>query len=398
MQTLERPGPIFFSFAEPVGFSGQRAATELLIKGLSSRGWTCRRLPLPVLRDSGSAKRPIRFVADLLAAWIRALGLSVERGGWLCVNMGQTRFSFIRDSVPLLAGRLGLGREKVCIVLHGSLFMGWARDSYDVRAFTFMLRNAGIVAVLGDAQKARLIELGIPADRVQVVVNSCDAEVLSPEFVRAKHGQANRDGRPLRLLFLSSLIDTKGYPEYLEAARRFSAQGGPAIEAVVCGRLVPSEFAERFRDPADAERWIGEQVEAINLSPRSSARWVRGAAGAEKAALLREADVFVLPTRYPVEAQPVALLEAMASGCAIVTTRAGEIPTILDEECAVLLEDASADAVEAALQALAANPERRTRLACAAHRRFVERYRVERHLDRWEALLNPPAGAQQGRP
>jgi glycosyltransferase involved in cell wall biosynthesis len=398
MATPDIPGSIFFSFADPVGFSGQKAATELVIKGLSARGWACRRLPLPVLRDSGRPTGPVSFAAGLLAAWGRALRLSTARGAWLCVNIGQTRSAFIRDGVPLLIGRASLGRRRICIVLHGSLFMRWARDSFDARAFVFLLGNAGVVTVLGESQRARLIDLGIPASRVIVVVNSCDAEVLSEEAVRAKHDPHRSGPRRLKLLFLSSLIDTKGYPEFLGAVRRLAEWGGPAIEAVVCGRVAPSEFSERFRDTAAAENWIQEQVDAINRSSRSTARWVKGAVGAEKAALLREADVFVLPTRYPVEAQPVALLEAMASGCAIVTTRAGEIPTILDGDCAVMLETASTDSVEAALQTLVINPERRLRLGSAALKRFVDRYGVERHLDNWEAFLEPARPAKGAGP
>src|SRR5271156_4651614 len=145
MARSSKPGTVFFSYADPIGFSGQRAATELVIRGLSARGWACQRLPLPVFKDAGQATRPFRFVAGLLAAWARALRLSLARGGWLCVNLGQTRFSFLRDAVPVLAGRTGLGRSRVCIVLHGSLFMRWAKDSVDARAFTCLLRNAGIV-------------------------------------------------------------------------------------------------------------------------------------------------------------------------------------------------------------------------------------------------------------
>src|SRR5208283_3029830 len=232
--------------------------------------------------------------------------------------------------------------------------------------------------------------------RVEVVINSCDAEVQTPESVRAKHDPAACAGRPLRLLYLGSLIDTKGYPEFLEAVRRLAAWGGPAVEAVVCGHVTPSEFAERFKDPGAADRWIEEEIGAINESPRARARWVKGAWGAEKAALFRQADIFVLPTRYAVEAQPVALLEAMASGCAIVTSRAGEITTILDEESAMLLEPVSADSVEAALQTLSLSPGRRLRLATAANRRYSERYKPERHLDRWESILGAPKAGRAG--
>jgi glycosyltransferase involved in cell wall biosynthesis len=88
-----------------------------------------------------------------------------------------------------------------------------------------------------------------------------------------------------------------------------------------------------------------------------------------------------------VEAQPVVLLEAMASGCAIVTTAAGEIPAILDDRSAVLLTDGTSETLAAALQSLVADAAARARLALAANARFVNLYQIERHLDTWEKLL-----------
>jgi glycosyltransferase involved in cell wall biosynthesis len=253
--------------------------------------------------------------------------------------------------------------------------------------FRFLLNHAGTVTVLGEQQRARLLALGIPSDRVAVVVNSCDLEPLTTEAVAAKHPLATESSRPVRCLYLSSLIDTKGFPEYLEALHRLSALAGPLVEAVLCGRLVASEFSDRFRDAATAEAWINNQIAEINCSARVRVRWVKGAAGADKAELFREVKIFVLPTRYAVEAQPLVLLEAMASGCAIITTRAGEIPTILDDESALLLPTVSTDALATALQTLVADTAARARLARAAHARFMDRYQVERHLDQWETLL-----------
>jgi glycosyltransferase involved in cell wall biosynthesis len=103
--------------------------------------------------------------------------------------------------------------------------------------------------------------------------------------------------------------------------------------------------------------------------------------------LFREADLFVLPTRYAVEAQPLVLLEAMASGCAIITTSVGEIPTILDEASAVFLRKGTADELSATLARLAAEPETIGCLAEAAHQRFSANHENALHLDGWEARL-----------
>lgn len=388
-------GTVYFCFADPVGFSGQKAAAELVLNGLARRGWRCVRLPQPVFDRRGEKLAALWYLLGVLAAWVRAVRLLSARGGWLWVGLGQTRTAFLRDAVPLFLGRLGLGRSRVVVSLNGSVFMRWADDSLDAKVFRFLLGHAGLVTVVGEKQRERLLGLGLPDDGVAVVVNSCELEFASAESLAAKHSPLADGKTPVRCLHLSSLIDTKGFPEFLEALLQLSIYPGPRVEAVLCGRVVASEFSSRFRNDAAAEAWIERQIAEINRGPRVSVRWIKGAAGAEKAALFREADVFVLPTRYAVEAQPLVLLEAMASGCAIVTTRAGEIPTILDKTCAVFLNTTETAALTSVLQRLVSDPAARGTLGRAAHARFVERYRPERHLDRWETLLDP-SGVRQG--
>ena len=53
-------------------------------------------------------------------------------------------------------------------------------------------------------------------------------------------------------------------------------------------------------------------------------------AGADKQRLLRESDIFVLPTTHPTEGQPISILEAMGNGLAVVTT---DYPGIADVVC-----------------------------------------------------------------
>ena len=390
-------GPVYFLFSNPAGFSGQKAAAELVIAGLTRRGWGCRRLPQPALeRGGGNWRAPLLYLTAILAAWLRAGRLLLARGGWLCVSMGQTRVSFVRDAVPLLLGRIGLGRGRVAVALQGSLFMKWADRSLNARVFRFLLEQAGAVAVPGERQRRRLLGLGLSASRVAVVVNSCDLEPVSPEALAAKHAAGADSVRPVRLLHLSSLIDTKGFPEYLggigASCPAWPAPGSRPSCAGAWSRAnfpIDSGMPPRRRRGSKA-RW------RRSTGTGARVKWIKGAVGAEKAALYREADIFVLPTRYSVEAQPLVLLEAMASGCAILTTRAGEIPTILDERSAVFLEEATAAGVAAALEALIADGGARARLARAAHERFLQNYTVERHLDEWERLLDPSSGRRKG--
>ena len=53
--------------------------------------------------------------------------------------------------------------------------------------------------------------------------------------------------------------------------------------------------------------------------------------GEKKKQLLLDSDIFILPTYYYYEGLPISILEAMATGLPIITTRHGGIPGIIEE-------------------------------------------------------------------
>jgi glycosyltransferase involved in cell wall biosynthesis len=71
--------------------------------------------------------------------------------------------------------------------------------------------------------------------------------------------------------------------------------------------------------------------------------------GAEKSRILREADVFCFPTQYLGENQPVSLIEAMAFGVPIVTTRWRSLPEMLPPGYPGLVNGQDPDEIAAAL-------------------------------------------------
>ena len=101
-----RPGTVYFCYARPAGFSGQKEATEMIMRGLTARGWICRALPQPVLdRDAGGGLTLLRFAGGLLLAWARALRLLFAGDASLAVNLGltpATEGQVIRLRVPEL--------------------------------------------------------------------------------------------------------------------------------------------------------------------------------------------------------------------------------------------------------------------------------------------------------
>ena len=60
-------------------------------------------------------------------------------------------------------------------------------------------------------------------------------------------------------------------------------------------------------------------------------RFVGVVTGEEKAKLFKDADLFAYPTYFHLEGQPVAILEAMASGLPVITTDKGSITEMITD-------------------------------------------------------------------
>ena len=104
---------------------------------------------------------------------------------------------------------------------------------------------------------------------------------------------------------------------------------------------------------------------------------------------LAAADVFAHPSRS--EELPLAVLEAMAAGGAVVATRVGGVPdAVVHEETGLLVEVGDAGAIAAAIASLLAAPERRRVLGEAARKRIEERFTVERMVERYLQLYRLP--------
>ena len=107
----------------------------------------------------------------------------------------------------------------------------------------------------------------------------------------------------------------------------------------------------------------------------ATVRYLGFVSGDRKNQLLREADLFLFPTRYLGENQPVNLIEAMAFGLPIVTTRWRSLPEMLPAGYPGLVN--GQDPEELAVAILSVLAERSGEYA---REHFRERFTLERHL------------------
>lgn len=135
----------------------------------------------------------------------------------------------------------------------------------------------------------------------------------------------------IHILFLSYLIEAKGYLEILEAANILKNKSNNVkyiFHFAGDFKLNPSQD-RFFKSTFQAKHFFETFVKENKLEDTVLFHGV--VSGYQKERLLNMSDVFILPTYFDVEAQPITIIEALAYGCALLSTNYRGISEMLIE-------------------------------------------------------------------
>ena len=238
-------------------------------------------------------------------------------------TISQTKGGNLRDLMILKL--LELQHKKCLIHLHGGYYRqlvdndmaGWQRKA-NYRA----IRKLSGTIVLSKSLK-KIFEGMIDDDKIFVVENCVDDQYLLTDQEIEEKLAALENKKVLHVLWLSNFIRSKGYSFVLEMAKAEK-------ERVKAGgeKRFHFDFAGKFFEASEKE-YFESYVMENKLEDYITYHGV--VAGEEKRNLLKQCDIFALPTRYPKEGQPISILEAMGNGMFIVTTDHAGIPDIVED-------------------------------------------------------------------
>lgn len=257
----------------------------------------------------------------------------------------------------MLLGIVRVFRKPYVLHLHGSEF----REFHEVCKAS----QQKVVRQVFDQAAAIVVLSGSWQRWVQSISNNPRITVI-PNAVSVPDAISSRPAR--QLLFLGRLGERKGVYTLLDAVARLKAVF-PDMHLVCAGD-----------GEVDAVR---RRVEALGLQAQVSVPgWVDSD---ERAHLLQRSSVFVLPSHN--EGLPMAILEAMAAGLAVVSTPVGGIPdAVLDGVTGTLVPPGDLDALVSALKHLLETPELVAQWGDAGRERIRQQFSPAASESRMRAL------------
>ena len=343
--------------------------------------WNFRRSLAVALRDAGHDVLLLSPDGPY-GEKLRALGLR-----WQALPMDRRSLNPLREAA-LLWHLVRLFRRERPALVHGFTIKSAVYGSLAARLAGVPARVNAVAGMgyvfISDSLQARvlrpivraLLKLALGGRNARLILQNPDdvalfecAGLVDAAHVRLIPGSgvdcmrfapdpARVPGERMRVLLPARLLWDKGLAEYVHAARVLHAEGRP-IDFLLAGDPDPGNPAAV--PEADVREWVGQGL----------VQWLGHVD--DMPTLLRDVDVVALPSYR--EGLPKGLIEAAASGCALVTTDVPGCREVVTHEMdGLLVPMQDGNALARAIARLHEDPALRTRLSEAGRRKALERF------------------------
>lgn len=318
-------------------------------------------------------RRPLGVWADL-RAFVRLIRVTCSTRPDI-IHTHMAKAGCLGRLAGLAYNRWGPGRGRRAVLVHtfhghvlDGYFSAW-QSSLFVRIERWLARHTDCLIAVSPAIREALLKKGIGCPEQWRVIR------LGLDLADLARLPLPESGTPVRFGMVGRLVPIKNPGLFLEAVRQAVERRNGPLRGVIVG---DGPLRNHLEDEA---RRLGLEEIVRFTGWQQDLRTVYG--GLDAACL----------TSWN-EGTPVALIEAMAAGRAVVATDVGGVRDLLDDDGAqsppiakggfrvaargVLVQPGDAGGLSAALTALAGNPALRRRLGIAARASVISQYAQER--------------------
>jgi L-malate glycosyltransferase len=266
-----------------------------------------------------------------------------------------------------IAGEM-LGDERLPVVttLHGTdiTLVGLHPSFHEITRFA-ILKSDGITAVSEFLRDETVRDFRVPQERIEVIPNFIDTKIYHPGKEPCHRSTLSEEGESI-LMHVSNFRGVKRVTEVVEIFARVQKKTPSRLVMIGDGPDRP-RASERAKELGIADR-------VVFLGKHDSVD-----------ELLSCADVFLLPSEN--ESFGLAALEAMASGAAVVATKAGGIPEVVpDGEAGYLFEVGDVEAMAEGTLEILGDPALLKRFRAHAREIATTEYSADRVVPMYEAV------------
>ncbi|MEQ5765998.1 glycosyltransferase family 4 protein [Halomonas sp. H33-56] len=353
------------------GWGGLEMYPSRIIPELAAQGWQVHAL---ALGDSRVARSLDDAGVPTLTARSRGSALFGVRRWLEYLARHDIRLLHCHKSSDLrLAALLATLRPRLKVVFTDH--MGVTRPKQDLYHRWAYGRVSRLLSISEATRRRNVKAFALPAERIQRLYLGIDPAPLAPRLDagerRALRTSLGLPASATTIGVAGRLTPGKGQRVFVEALARLIAEH-PALDVhgVIIGGL-SAEEGSREEYVAELEALVAEQ----GLSQRITFTGFRR----DLARLFEVLDVVCVPSRN--EAFGLTVIEAMAAGKAVIGSRSGAIPELIDAHSGRLADPESATEWAAAMLELAQDGELRRRLGEEARRRVKQHFLLSQHVE-----------------
>jgi glycosyltransferase involved in cell wall biosynthesis len=242
-------------------------------------------------------------------------------------------------------------------------FTGHGADIWrDRAALRDKIRRADFIICISTFHRDLYLKHGAKPEQLHIAYCGIDTNQFAPPT----SGKQRRSDEPFHIRSSGRLVEKKGFNDLIDACKVL-ADRGVVFDCVIAGS-----------GPLGKE--LREQIERLGLS-QSVVLTGKAIMQEEISAFVHGADVFCLPCVWAsdndADGLPQMLMEAMASGAPVISTRLVGIPDlVIHEQTGLLVEPHDKGALVDAIERLRNDPDLAQQLAKEGRRFVQERFEI----------------------
>lgn len=313
---------------------------------------------------------PIIRIWEIISVLFR-VSINKKKKDIIYVSLAESFFGNLRDlCIYLICYKQN---KKIFIHMLGGAGMKTIleKDDYFSKLNKFFLKRIGGVIVEGPLNYEMYSKI-ISTEKIHIVPNFAEEFlIVSDEEINNKFNDLDL----LKIVYLSNLLPGKGYNELADAYISLNGNLRKHIEITFVGGFESTksenDFLLKIKEYNNI-KYIGKFIDGVN-----------------KRKLFCESHIFCLPTYYPFEGQPISILEAYATGCAVITTYHSGIPFIFSDKVnGLVVEGKSVSNLKSTIEVMFENKESLKQFAFNNRDQVISKFRMASFQDSIIKLFN----------